>query len=222
MKLRDLSDELCKESGLSVIENPETSKGKSHFEWDMSRQDLSWKDKLKFAIDQVVKDSVNFNDFLLKCKGYGIEVEYTPDKKINLKFRMSGQQRFTRAKTLGWYYEPEQILGRIQMYKGVLNYKPEIKPTLIEKEDTTIHKWSDLNGMKNADKIKAILNKRGIDNSDNLMNVINWFYGKRMSLVGSLNDIQNQIELLSEQIKSANTFKKYKSLSDETEKPLRT
>ena len=66
-KLMNLSNEICKNRGLSVIENPEKSKGKSHYEWDMNQQNLSWKAKLKFAIDQVVKESDDFEDFLKKC-----------------------------------------------------------------------------------------------------------------------------------------------------------
>ena len=65
-KLREAADNLCSENNLSVIQNPEMSKGKSHYEWDMNRHGLSWKAKLKFAIDQVVKESENFDDFLMK------------------------------------------------------------------------------------------------------------------------------------------------------------
>lgn len=34
-KLMDLSDEICEKYGFSVIENPEKSKGKSHYEWEL-------------------------------------------------------------------------------------------------------------------------------------------------------------------------------------------
>jgi len=50
-KLFDLSDEVCRRHHLSVIQHPENSKGKSHWEWDMKRQGLSWKAKLKYMID---------------------------------------------------------------------------------------------------------------------------------------------------------------------------
>ena len=79
-KLRTISDELCRKHGLSIIENPHLSKGKSHWEWDMSRQGLSWKAKLKYAIDQVVKESENFDDFLAKCADFGILYEYNPNR----------------------------------------------------------------------------------------------------------------------------------------------
>ena len=65
-KLRTLADEVCKQHRLSVIETPEQTKGKSRWEWDMNRQGLSWKAKLKYATDQVIKESEDFEDFLKK------------------------------------------------------------------------------------------------------------------------------------------------------------
>lgn len=58
----------------------------------MNRQGVSWKAKLKYAIDQVVKDSDNFEDFLEKCKAHGILVEYNPEHKIDLKFMLVEQR----------------------------------------------------------------------------------------------------------------------------------
>ena len=106
-ELRRISDELCKENNLSVIDHPEEGKGQSHWEWDMNRQGLSWKARLKYAIDQVIKGSEDFDDFLRKCAENGIMVEYNPDHKIDLKFMLAEQKernpraKFTRSKTLG-------------------------------------------------------------------------------------------------------------------------
>lgn len=102
-KLRDTSDEVCKRHHLNVIQHPEMGKGKSRWEWDMSRQGLSWKAKLKYAIDQVVKESENFEDFLARCADFGILYEYNPDHKIDLKFMLAEQKehnpraKFTRS-----------------------------------------------------------------------------------------------------------------------------
>ncbi len=123
-KLMNITDEVCRQHLLSVIEHPEMGKGKSHWEWDMSQQGLSWKAKLKFTIDQVIKESENFEDFLRKCADFGVLVEYNPDHKIDLKFMLAEQKernpraKFTRSRTLGWYYETEQIKGRIAQYMG--------------------------------------------------------------------------------------------------------
>ncbi|MCR5143205.1 MAG: relaxase/mobilization nuclease domain-containing protein [Ruminococcus sp.] len=53
-----------KDHGLFVIEHPELGKGKSYWEWDLNRQGLSWKAKLKNAIDKVVSESENWEDLL--------------------------------------------------------------------------------------------------------------------------------------------------------------
>ncbi|MCQ2470384.1 MAG: relaxase/mobilization nuclease domain-containing protein, partial [Ruminococcus sp.] len=67
-KLMNITDEICRKHHLAVIEHHELSKGKNHWEWDMTRQGLSWKAKLKYAIDQVVKESENLENFLQKMR----------------------------------------------------------------------------------------------------------------------------------------------------------
>lgn len=120
-KLRAVSDDLCREHNLSVIAEPEKGHSVSHFERDMQKQGKSWKDKLRARIAEVAFYSKNFDDFLDKCPESGIEVSYTPTKKVKLKFRLKdeGQQRFTRADTLGEDYTAERIAEQIeQMQKG--------------------------------------------------------------------------------------------------------
>ena len=98
-KLRTVSDDLCRKHHLSIVENPEQSKGKSHYEWELDKKNLSWKAQLKAAIDEVIKVSESFEDFLAKCADFGILVEYNPDHKIGLKFMLAEQkERNPRAK----------------------------------------------------------------------------------------------------------------------------
>ena len=146
-QLRAISDELCKEHGISVIEPK--AKGVSHFERDMQKESKSWKDKLRVRIAEVMLYSRDFKDFLEKCSECGIEYVYKPSNKVKLKFRLSGdgQQKFTRADTLGVDYTPERIAEQIteiqeklsaanvtpdmliEPPKSVAVPKPEPKPT---------------------------------------------------------------------------------------------
>lgn len=125
-KIRNISDEICDKYGLSVIKNSQVNKGKSHYEWEQKQKNNSWKSKLKREIDEVIKITADFDDFLIKCQQHGIEVEYNPDHKIDLKFRLDGQERFTRSRTLGWHYETPQIKRLIETYKKVMNYKHDL------------------------------------------------------------------------------------------------
>ena len=60
--LRNASDELCREHGISVIENPQNNKGKCYYEWQQDSQGKSWKSKLRFAIDETIMESKSFDD----------------------------------------------------------------------------------------------------------------------------------------------------------------
>ena len=113
-ELRQISDEICTEKGISVIEPK--GKGVSHFERDMQIEGKSWKDKLRAKIAEVAFYSKSFDDFLQRCTECGIEYVYKPQNKVKLKFRLSGegQQKFTRADTLGDEYTAEKLAESIQ------------------------------------------------------------------------------------------------------------
>ncbi|WP_242843403.1 relaxase/mobilization nuclease domain-containing protein [Ruminococcus albus] len=216
-ELRRISDELCSENNLSIIQNPEQSKGKSHWEWDMSRQGLSWKAKLKYAIDQVVKVSKDFDDFLLKCAEYGILVDYNPDHKIDLKYMLAEQKennsraKFTRAKTLGWYYETEQIKARIAQYNGIMLYTPKTKVRVISpkaEENKFIRDAIDRENMKITSKALNILAKYGVTVDEAKTSGISAF-SKRVALVQDLNHISGEIKSLEER---AETLRKYREV----------
>ena len=52
-ELFKINDRLCREHGLSVIEQPK-EKGKHYAEWANARRGTSWKDKLRRTIDRVL------------------------------------------------------------------------------------------------------------------------------------------------------------------------
>lgn len=112
-ELRQISDEICAEYGISVIEP--IGKGVSHYENEMQKASTSWKDKLRSMLREIISYSKSFEDFLKNCTDSGIEYVYKPSNKVKLKFRLSGegQQKFTRADTLGNDYTVERIAEQI-------------------------------------------------------------------------------------------------------------
>ena len=113
-ELREISDEICAEHGISVIEP--IGKGVSHYENEMQKEGKSWKEKLRSMLREIISYSRSFEDFLKNCTDSGIEYVYTPQNKVKLKFKLSGegQQRFTRADTLGDEFEPSAITETIE------------------------------------------------------------------------------------------------------------
>ncbi|EGC03053.1 relaxase/mobilization nuclease domain protein [Ruminococcus albus 8] len=112
-ELREISDEICKEHGLSLIDPK--GKGVSYLELLKQEEGKSWKEKLHVRIAEVMLYSRDFADFLKNCTSAGIEYVYTPKNKYKLKFKLSGdgQQRFTRAETLGEGFTVESITEQI-------------------------------------------------------------------------------------------------------------
>ena len=130
-ELREISDEICADHGISVISEPEKGHGVSHFERDMQKEGKSWKEKLRVRIAEVMLYSRDFKDFLEKCSECGIEYVYKPSNKVKLKFRLSGegQQKFTRADTLGADYTVERIsdqIAEIQEKLSAANVTPDM------------------------------------------------------------------------------------------------
>ena len=221
-KLMNITDEVCRRHHLSVIDHPEQTKGKSYWEWDMSRQGLSWKDKLKYAIDQVVKVSENFENFLAKCAEYGILVEYNPDHKIDLKFMLAEQRennpraKFTRSRTLGWYYETEQIKGRIAQYIGGMMYVPRTKIKVITKkpQNKFVQDAIDRGNMKVASIAKNMIAQYRIE-PEQIRAAAFSAYTQRGHLVSELNKLKTQIEDLQEKLKVLKQYRAVKHIGEE-------
>lgn len=222
-KLRMVADAVCREHGLSVIEHPERGKGKSHWEWDLNRQGLSWKAKLKNAIDKVVSESESWEDFLRRCAENNILVQYNPEHKIDLKFMLAEQlernprAKYTRSRTLGWFYETPQIKSRIAMCRGEMTYTPK---TLILKtvektpENKFIQDAIDRGNMKVASIAKNILTQYGVS-PENMRSAAMHAYAQRGRLSAELNSLKTAIEDSKYQLKILKKYHKLKGIHAE-------
>ena len=106
--MREVSDRLCKENGLSVIP-PSQNKGMGYKEYTEAKRGTSWKQKLKQTIDRLVITAKDYDDFLQLMQEAGYEIK--TGKYIS--FRAEGQERFTRSKTIGENYTEDRIKERI-------------------------------------------------------------------------------------------------------------
>ena len=111
--LRRLSDRLCLENGLSIVENPKPrSKGKfrNYGEWQAGqKKPLTYQDRLRAAIDAALaKKPADFPAFLSLMEQAGYEVK---QRRGAISFRAPGQERFTRLRsdTLGEGYSETDI-----------------------------------------------------------------------------------------------------------------
>ena len=106
--MREVSDRLCKENGLSVIP-PSQNKGMGYKEYTEAKRGTSWKQKLKQTIDRLVITAKDYDDFLRLMQEAGYEIKTGQ----YISFRAEAQERFTRSKTIGENYTEERIKERI-------------------------------------------------------------------------------------------------------------
>ena len=107
--IRKISDKLCLENGLSIIEAPK--QGPSDYgKWLGDKKPLSWQEKLRQTIDAVMaKKPADFDAFLKLMAENGYEVK----QGQHLAFKANGQQKFTRLRSLGEGYSKEELRSAI-------------------------------------------------------------------------------------------------------------
>lgn len=97
-KIRSISDRLCIEHGLSVIQNPQKL-GYSYAEWMARRNNTSWRSELRKRLKFVLARSTSYDDFLEKCAQLSIAVNDS-SKHIKFMLRDLPQERWTRGNKL--------------------------------------------------------------------------------------------------------------------------
>ena len=108
-EIRGISDTLCVEHGLSVIKKTSKVKGKDYKEWSETQKGTSWKAKLKETLDSNIIKAKTWEDFLQLMEKSNYEIK----QGKHISFRAKGQEKFTRAKTIGEKYTEENIKNAI-------------------------------------------------------------------------------------------------------------
>lgn len=169
--IRRISDKLCIEYGLSVIE-PSKNKGKSYPEYTADKNGLSWKSQLRLAIDKAVHRSHDFDDFLLRMELAGYKVKR---QEKNISFCNSERNKSMRSKTLGSNYTVEAIKKRIDEQrsrprterKGI-SLLIDIQNSIKAQQSKGYEHWAKLNNLKQASKTINFLTEHKINSYEEL------------------------------------------------------
>ena len=108
-RIQRISDEICREQGLTIIPKKENTNEKSK-SWFKSYADKTYKDYLKVAIDVSIMHSKDWDDFLqIMDQKFG----YTVKIGKHLAFKHQRQNRFTRTRSIGRGYDEESIRQKL-------------------------------------------------------------------------------------------------------------
>lgn len=109
--MREASDTLCREYGLSIIETPQPGKSKHYAEHRAEQQGKpTWRSLIKRDVDTALRQSMTERQFFHALQQMGYEVKVGADISV----RPKGKERFFRlGRNLGEGYTPAGIRRRL-------------------------------------------------------------------------------------------------------------
>jgi len=177
--LRRLSDQICRENGLSVIEKPGLSKGFNRDEYLSEKKAPTVRDRLRDTIDDSLYQCHSFEAFISKMKAAGCEVK----RGKHLAFKIPEGKRSIRCDSLGEDYIESALLERISG-KRVVAPKPKIaapvsapaKPNMLIDIQTKMQqgygegfrRWATVQNLKAMSKTLIFLQELDLTDVDSL------------------------------------------------------
>ncbi len=218
--IRNMSDRLCRENGLSVVVPQKGGKGKSYAEYLAEKTGTSWKGKLKIAVDGLIPQVSSFEELLSRLQGLGYEIK--PGKYVSC--RAPGQERFTRLKTLGADYTEEAIRERIEGRRTRTAKAPkaergvslliDIENSIKAAQSRGYEQWAKIHNLKQAAKTLNFLTEHQISRYEDLTAKITEIQTESDKAGDALKEVEKRLADMAVLIKNVSTFQKTKPAYD--------
>ena len=218
--IRNMSDKLCRENGLSVVVPGKGSKGKSYAEYQAERTGTSWKGKLKIAVDALIPQVSSFEELLTRLQAAGYEIK--PGKYVSC--RAPGQERFTRLKTLGADYTEEAIRERIAGKRTKATKAPreqrgvslliDIENSIKAAQSKGYEQWAKIHNLKQAAKTMNFLTENKIEQYADLVSRIEEMAAESGQAADALKNAEKRLAEMAVLIKNVSTYQKTKPVYD--------
>ena len=218
--IRNMSDKLCRENGLSVVVPGKGSKGKSYAEYQAEKTGTSWKGKLKIAVDALIPQVSSFEELLQRLQAAGYEIK--PGKYVSC--RAPGQERFTRLKTLGADYTEEAIRERIEGRRTRAAKAPkretgvslliDIENSIKAAQSKGYEQWAKIHNLKQAAKTMNFLTEHKIEQYADLVSRIEEMAAESGQAADALKNAEKRLADMAVLIKNVSTYQKTKPVYD--------
>ena len=218
--IRNMSDRLCRENGLSVVVPQKGGKGKSYAEYLAEKTGTSWKGNLKTVVDGLIPQVSSFEELLSRLQGLGYEIK--PGKYVSC--RAPGQERFTRLKTLGADYTEEDIRERIEGRRTRTAKAPktergvslliDIENSIKAAQSRGYEQWAKIHNLKQAAKTLNFLTEHQISRYEDLTAKITEIQTESDKAGDALKEVEKRLADMAVLIKNVSTFQKTKPAYD--------
>ena len=218
-EIRQASDRLCREHGLSVIV-PGRDKGKSYIEHQAAQNGTSYKAKLKTTIDRLIPVSSSLEDLLARLQREGYEIK----RGKYISVRAPDQERFTRLKTLGADYTEEAVVSRIvggprpsrepKQRSGKVSLLIDIQNNIKAQQSAGYRRWATIENLKRIADTSNFLTEHGIGSYEELLDRCEAASASVVRLKADLRDTGAKIDELTLKMKHVGTYRQLKPIYD--------
>jgi hypothetical protein len=227
--VRQISDYLCAERGLSVIENPAKSKGQNYGKLLGGEKPMSGRDRLRELMDENLIIGRSLQTFFTRLKKAGVEIK--PGKQLS--FRPPGSKRFFRQDTLGDNYSEEAVRERL-MGKRIVEPRRKVAAAAVSAHAARVHKllidieakikkayslgfehYARIYNLKEMARTLIFLRDSGIGMYDELNNKIRVMDNEYSGRSVRIKEIETRQKEISELQKNISTYSKTKDAYNE-------
>ena len=222
-QIRYISDRLCEQYGLSVV-IPGEERGKSYKEYLAHKAGTSWKANLTLAVNQAVRSSRSFEEFLIRMHLAGYEIK----QGKYLAFRAEGQQQYTNSKALGIGFTQERITEKINRNtdKRII-LRPERELQLLIDIGNSIKAMQNpryaqalkVQNLKRAGRTLNYLTELGIDSYSKLDKMHSEIRDAFDQTKAEIKNLENKIAELSTIVKQLSVLSKASSMGAQRDAP---
>ena len=183
--IRKIADFLCVENGLSIVKNPQPSKGTIYAKNKGGERQPTGRDQLRTLMDENIVIGNSLTEFITKLKRAGVEVKHGKQ----FSFRPPGSKRFFRQDSLGEDYSEDAIRERLMGTREAPQRQPadevfipfvitretkfglliDIQKKVQEGKGEAYENWARLYNLKQLARTLIYLQENGIDSYDELV-----------------------------------------------------
>ena len=179
--------------------------------------------QIRRVSDRLFPISKDLDDLLRRLEAEGYEIK----RGKYISFRAPGQERFTRAKTLGEAYTEEAIAERIKGKVILKTPKPErsgvsllidIENCIKAQQSAGYERWAKIENLKRAARTMVFLDQHGISHYTDLKQKITELQDNNEQTAAALKTVEHRLSDLALLIKHTATYKELKPLYSEYKK----
>lgn len=213
--IRNISDRLCRENGLSVVVPEKGSKGKNYAAY---HKEKSAKAKLKIAVDTLIQQVSSFEKLLSRLQGLGYEIK----RGKYVSCLVPGQERFTRLKTIGADYTEEAIREGIEGKRTHAEKAPktdrgvslliDIENSIKAAQSRGYEQWAKIHNLKQVAKTMNFLTEHKIEQYADLVSRIGDVTAEGEQAAENLKGVEKRLADMAVLIKNVTTYQKTKPI----------